>query len=84
MKVVYSGVFKHIAGREDDTISIRKSTVRDVLDALEQKYPGFFAEAEKKDDLILKNGVNIAGLRGLDTILTDRDTLAFTPIVLGG
>lgn len=84
MKIVYSGIFKKITGKDEEKISIIKSTVEDVLKILEKKHPGFLREAEKKEDLILKNGVNISGLRGHDTILIDKDTLAFSPAVLGG
>lgn len=84
MRLVYSGVFKTLAGKDEEALEIRKSTVRDILASLEKSYPGFLREAEKKDDLLLKNGVNISGLRGFDTILTDKDTLAFSPVVLGG
>lgn len=84
MKIVYSGIFKKITGKDEETVKIVKSTVGDILNVLEKKHPGFLKEAEKKDDLILKNGMNISGLRGLDTLLTDKDTLAFSPAVLGG
>ncbi len=84
MRIVYSGHFGKLAGKAEDALDIRKSTVSDVIDVIEKKSPGFRKESEGHDALILKNGVNIEGLRGLDTLLTDNDTLTFVHKVVGG
>ena len=84
MRIVYSGHFGKIAGKPEDSLDIRKSTVSDVIDVIERKSPGFRKETEGHDALILKNGVNVDGLHGIDTILTNNDTLAFANKVVGG
>lgn len=84
MRIVYSNPFEKITGKADDLVEIRKSTVSDVIEVIEKKSPGFRKESEGHDALILKNGVNIDGLRGFDTLLTNMDTLTFANKVVGG
>ena len=84
MRIVYSGHFEKITGKADDSLEIRKSAVSDVIEVIEKKSPGFRKESEGHDALILKNGVNIDGLRGIDTILTNNDTLTFAHKIVGG
>ena len=84
MRIVYSGHFMKITGKSEDVIEIRKSTVSDVIDVIEKECSGLRKESERHDALILKNGVNINGLRGIDTILTNNDTLTFAHKIVGG
>ncbi len=84
MRTVYTGHFEKITGKTDELFEIRKSTVSDVIEVIEKKSSGFRKESEGHDALILKNGVNIEGLRGFDTLLTDNDTLTFAHKVVGG
>ncbi len=84
MRIVYFGHFGKIVGKPEDSLDIRKSTVSDVIGIIEEKSPGLKKESEGHDALILKNGVNIEGLRGINTLLTDNDTLTFAHKVVGG
>ncbi len=84
MRIVYFGHFGKLRGTAEDSLEIRKSTVSDVIDIIEKKSSGFRKESKGHDALILKNGVNIDGLHGTNTILTNNDTLSFAHKVVGG
>ncbi|MGB9785290.1 MAG: MoaD/ThiS family protein [Fervidicoccaceae archaeon] len=58
-------------------------TVKELLDILDSRYPGFKKELEK-GFLILVNGVNVLHLNGLDTEIKDGDTVVIFPPVGGG
>ncbi|AAL80469.1 MoaD/ThiS family protein [Pyrococcus furiosus DSM 3638] len=58
-------------------------TVRELLDKLEEMFPGFKKELEQ-GYMILVNGKNIEHLQGLDTPLSDDDTVSIFPPAGGG
>ncbi|MEM0021598.1 MAG: ubiquitin-like small modifier protein 1 [Fervidicoccaceae archaeon] len=58
-------------------------TVRELIDALDSKYPGFKKELER-GFLILVNGSNITEKQGLNTEIEEDDTVSIFPPVGGG
>ena len=58
-------------------------TVGELLDRLDELYPGFKRQLEK-GYMILVNGKNIEHLQGLDTPLSDDDTVSIFPPAGGG
>ncbi|MDV3103140.1 MoaD/ThiS family protein [Thermococcus waiotapuensis] len=58
-------------------------TVGELLEELDRMFPGFKKELER-GYLILVNGKNIEHLRGLDTPLSDEDTVSIFPPAGGG
>jgi molybdopterin synthase sulfur carrier subunit len=84
---VTANLQKHVGGRR--SVQGQGDSVRDVLDDLESRYPGF-------KDLVMANGqlhrfVNIylndediRFLEQLDTPLSEGDTLSILPALAGG
>ncbi len=72
-----------IAG-DEITLDFIKTTVRDIIDDIEKQNKGFKKEIEKNEYLVLKNGVNIKELNGLDTIIKNTDVVHILPKIMGG
>ncbi|ASJ00189.1 MoaD/ThiS family protein [Thermococcus gorgonarius] len=58
-------------------------TVGELLEELDRMFPGFKKELEQ-GYIILVNGKNIEHLQGLDTPLSDEDTVSIFPPAGGG
>ena len=58
-------------------------TVRELLDELDKRYPGFKKELEK-GFIILVNGRNIEHLQSLETPINEDDTVSIFPPAGGG
>jgi molybdopterin synthase sulfur carrier subunit len=72
-----------IVGSRSIEIEGGAKTVRELIELLDSRYPGFKKELEK-GFLILLNGINILHLKGLDTEIKDGDTIVIFPPVGGG
>ena len=73
-----------------DAVEVDAATVRDILDRLDERYPGFRARVcEETGELrrfinIYVDGEDVRFLTGLDTNLKSGDELSIVPAVAGG
>lgn len=92
VEVRYFAMIREATGKRSEVIELPvKSSVGDLMNLLSERYGGKFVrytyDAEKRVREYLSfmlNGVNVNSLRGFDTTLKNRDTLAILPPVGGG
>ncbi len=88
IRVRFFAHFRELFGAKDKSLTLSDSAkVRDALEALcdtPERRKVVFDGQLRRDVIILKNGVPIASLQGLDTPLTPDDTLAVFPLLGGG
>ncbi|KON30463.1 hypothetical protein AC482_03810 [miscellaneous Crenarchaeota group-15 archaeon DG-45] len=92
IEVKFYAMLREIAGKRHERIEMpAKSSVRDLIDLLVDRYGGEFGryiyDAEKRERRYLSymlNGVNVNSLQGFDTPLSDGDVLSLLPPVGGG
>ena len=77
------GHAREIAG-DELKFDFVKTTIRDIIGDIEKQNKGFRKEIEKNEYLVLKNGVNINELNGLDTIIKNPDVVHVLPEIMGG
>ncbi|MFS8909468.1 ubiquitin-like small modifier protein 1 [Synechococcus sp. B60.1] len=76
--------------RDQEVVSCEGSTIRELLEALEQSYPGIKARlCDEKGELrrfvnFYVNSEDIRFLNGSDTPLQDGDEVSIVPAVAGG
>lgn len=74
----------------EDTVSVQAGTVNELVDALEQNYPGMGKSLRKPDGSlnlfinIYVNDEDIRFLQGADTALKDGDQVSLVPAIAGG
>lgn len=74
----------------EDTVSVQAGTVNELVDALEQNYPGMGKSLRKPDGSlnlfinIYVNDEDIRFLQGADTPLKDDDQVSLVPAIAGG
>lgn len=79
---------KHTGG--SNSVKVEASTVAEVLDALEQRHPGFKSEITDGSGQLhrfinlYRNGEDVRFLQQLDTSVGDGDVVAILPAVAGG
>lgn len=75
---------------DQDEVSIEASTVAQLLDALEEKYPGLKERIcdengnPRRFINLYVNNEDIRFLQGLDTPLKEDDTVSIIPAIAGG
>jgi len=92
IEVKFYAMLREIAGRRVERIGMpAKSSVRDLVDLLVERYGGDFEryiyDGERRVRSYLSymlNGVNINSLHGFDTTLKDGDVFSLLPPVGGG
>lgn len=78
---VFATLIDIVGKRMLEVTSVR--TVRELLDELDKRFPGFKKELER-GFIILVNGKNIEHLQGLETPISDDDTVSIFPPAGGG
>ena len=74
----------------EDTVSVQAATVGEMVDALDQTYPGLGKSLRKADGSlnlfinIYVNDEDIRFLKGADTPLKDGDQVSIVPAIAGG
>jgi molybdopterin synthase sulfur carrier subunit len=74
----------------EDKITVSGATLRQIIEAMEEKYPGIKARlCDDKDDLrsfvnIYINGEDVRFLSGIDSPLNPGDEVSIIPAVAGG
>jgi molybdopterin synthase sulfur carrier subunit len=89
VKAKFFATFRDLfGGRERDVDAGERSTVREVLEFLcgtpERRVEVFEGAGLKPQVVVMVNGIPIRSLQGLDTRLSDGDTLAVFPFLGGG
>ncbi len=89
VKARFFATFRDLfGGREREVDSGGRRTVREVLEFLcetpVQRAEVFEGAGLKPQVVVMVNGVHIRSLQGLDTPLSDGDTLAIFPFLGGG
>lgn len=92
VEVKFYAMLREISGKKMERITLPpKSSVRDLVDLLVERYGGEFAryiyDAERQVRSYLSymlNGVNINSLDRFDTMLKDGDVFSLLPPVGGG
>ena len=75
---------------EQDLIELDASSVREVIDVLENDFPGVKARICEEDGSIRRfvnvyvNGEDVRFLSELDTAIADNDEISIVPAVAGG
>ncbi len=89
VKARFFATFRDLfGGRERDIDTGERRTVREVLEFLcgtpERRGEVFEGPELRPQVVVMVNGVHIKSLQGLDTRLSDGDTLAIFPFLGGG
>jgi molybdopterin converting factor small subunit len=92
VKARFVGSLRSLSGEEIVTLEIQKSlSLKDIMEKITEKKPklsGAFTlsqpEKLRTAMLILVNGKEISVLKGLKTIIKNRDELVFVPVLHGG
>ena len=75
---------------EQDLIELAASSVREVIDVLENDFPGVKERICEEDGSIRRfvnvyvNGEDVRFLSELDTVIADNDEISIVPAVAGG
>lgn len=90
MQLKFFATYRQIAGCKVCTISAPENVLA-LLHEMAQRWPAFrelvlSADGQTKSDdvIIMVNGRHIEHLDGVQTALSDDDTVAITPVVAGG
>ncbi|MEM3606990.1 MAG: ubiquitin-like small modifier protein 1 [Candidatus Bathyarchaeia archaeon] len=90
MKVKYFAIFRELTNKREEEIEVKEgATVKDLLEALAEKYGKKFKDivfnGAVSDRLImLLDGVNIYSLNNLETKLNENNVFVILPPVGGG
>ena len=80
----------HNLTNEQDLIELDASSVREVIDVLENDFPGVKERICEEDGSIRRfvnvyvNGEDVRFLSELDTVIADNDEISIVPAVAGG
>ncbi|MBK5541961.1 MoaD/ThiS family protein [Pseudomonas sp. TH05] len=88
MKIIVPTLMRHLTANQK-TVEAQGQTVRQVIDALEQQYPGLAARLIDGGEVhkfinIYVNDDDIRFLQSLDSAVTQQDQITILPAVAGG
>ena len=81
-RVKFFATLREITGKREE--NVRGSTVGEVMEFLYEKYGERFRKELEKKSMILVNGRNIEHLKGLETEVSEEDTVSVFPPAGGG
>jgi molybdopterin converting factor small subunit len=93
VRVRLMGTFREASGKSETVLTLPDgSDVSSAINALRDRFGEPFGSvlidpvlgSPLPNGLILRNGVEIGNLRGLDTVLSDGDTLVLISVTHGG
>jgi molybdopterin converting factor small subunit len=93
VRVRLMGTFREASGQSETVLTLREGAdVSSAIDALRERFGEPFGStlmdpilgSPLPNGLILRNGVEIGNLRGLDTALRDGDELVLISVTHGG
>lgn len=88
IRVRFSGLFRQIAGKEEETVELTEATLEDLVQVLERSYGGQFIgllrDAQKQLNPGVTTFVNGRQFPGWQAPLADGDEVAFLHFISGG
>jgi|YelNatPaOPRAMG01_1025707.scaffolds.fasta_scaffold12930_6 molybdopterin converting factor small subunit len=84
MKVVFVGHLKMLFGKEYLLLEERVEDIRSLLEYLNRIKLDKSVSVDRRNTLILVNGVEVSALNGLDTKVNEGDIITLVPVTHGG
>jgi len=84
MKVVFVGYLKMLFGKEFLLLEERVEDIRSLLEHLNRIKLDKSVSVDRRNTLILVNGVEVSALNGLDTKVNEGDIITLVPVTHGG
>jgi molybdopterin converting factor small subunit len=84
MKVVFVGHLKMLFGKEYLLLEGRVEDIRSLLEYLNRIKLDKSVSVDRRNTLILVNGVEVSALNGLDTKVNEGDIITLVPVTHGG
>ncbi|MGB9727242.1 MAG: MoaD/ThiS family protein [Nitrososphaeria archaeon] len=85
MKVVFVGHLKMLFGKKEHLIiEERVEDVRSLIEYLNRIKLDKSVSVDRRNTLILVNGVEVSALNGLDTKVNEGDVITLVPVTHGG
>ena len=84
MKVVFVGHLKMLFGKEYLLLEERFEDIRSLLEHLNRIKLDKSVSVDRRNTLILVNGVEVSALNGLDTKVNEGDIITLVPVTHGG
>lgn len=84
MKVVFVGHLKMLFGKEYLVLEERVEDVRSLIEYLNRIKLDKSVSVDRRNTLILVNGVEVSALNDLDTKVNEGDVITLVPVTHGG